>query len=49
LGQPVIARLASETCEGVFEGLDEDGAMTLRLPDGRLRAISSGEVFLREV
>lgn len=41
----VVARLGSESREGVFEGLAEDGALLLRLDDGNLRAIHAGEVF----
>jgi BirA family transcriptional regulator, biotin operon repressor / biotin---[acetyl-CoA-carboxylase] ligase len=45
LGGPAIARLAHETVEGVAEGLADDGALRLRLPDGSLRLISAGDVF----
>jgi BirA family biotin operon repressor/biotin-[acetyl-CoA-carboxylase] ligase len=30
---------------GVAEGLDADGALLLRLPDGGLRRITAGDVF----
>lgn len=45
LGEPCVARLAEETVEGVAEGLDPDGALRLRLPDGMLRRITAGDVF----
>jgi BirA family biotin operon repressor/biotin-[acetyl-CoA-carboxylase] ligase len=45
LGQPCSARLPTETIEGVAEGLDFDGALRLRLPDGTLRRITAGDVF----
>jgi BirA family biotin operon repressor/biotin-[acetyl-CoA-carboxylase] ligase len=45
LGEPCVARLGTETVEGVAEGLDGDGALRLRLPDGRLRRITAGDVF----
>jgi BirA family biotin operon repressor/biotin-[acetyl-CoA-carboxylase] ligase len=32
--------------EGLFDGLDESGAMRLRLPDGTSRVIHAGDVFL---
>ena len=32
--------------EGLFEGLDESGALRLRLADGSLRVIQAGDVFL---
>jgi BirA family transcriptional regulator, biotin operon repressor / biotin---[acetyl-CoA-carboxylase] ligase len=45
LGDRVTARLGSETLEGRFEGLESDGALTLRTDDDSLRAIHAGEVF----
>jgi len=45
LGQPCTARLTSETIEGVAEGLDADGALRLRTPDGRVRRITAGDVY----
>jgi BirA family biotin operon repressor/biotin-[acetyl-CoA-carboxylase] ligase len=48
LGEVCTARLEHETVEGVAEGLDADGALLLRLPDGRLRRITAGDVFLGE-
>jgi BirA family biotin operon repressor/biotin-[acetyl-CoA-carboxylase] ligase len=46
IGGPCTARLERETVKGVAEGLDADGALLLRLPDGRLRRITAGDVFL---
>ncbi|WP_132086533.1 biotin--[acetyl-CoA-carboxylase] ligase [Caulobacter sp. BK020] len=48
LGQPCVARLGLETLEGIAEGLDADGALRLRLADGRLRRITAGDVFFGE-
>lgn len=45
LGQACVARLPNETVEGVAEGMDEDGALRLRLADGQLRRITAGDVF----
>lgn len=45
LGRPCVARLDNETVNGVAEGLDDDGALKLRLADGSLRRISAGDVF----
>lgn len=45
IGEPCIARLGSETVEGIAEGLDPDGSLRLRLPDGMLRRITAGDVF----
>lgn len=45
LGQPCEARLPNETLKGVAEGLDPDGALRLRLDDGRLTRITAGDVF----
>ncbi len=45
LGGRVRARLTHGEASGVFEGLDENGALLLREGAGRVRAISAGEVF----
>jgi BirA family biotin operon repressor/biotin-[acetyl-CoA-carboxylase] ligase len=44
VGAPIRARLPQETCEGVFEGIDADGALLLNQA-GQVRAIAAGEVF----
>ncbi len=46
LGGEMTARLQKETLVGTFGGLDMTGALQLRLPDGTLKTISSGEVFI---
>jgi BirA family biotin operon repressor/biotin-[acetyl-CoA-carboxylase] ligase len=33
--------------EGVFDGLDEGGALRLRLADGSSQVIHAGDVFLK--
>lgn len=48
LGEACTARLGHETVSGVAEGLDPDGALRLRLPDGMLRRITAGDVFFGE-
>ena len=35
-----------EAIEGAFAGLTEDGALMLRLPEGRIRTIHAGDVML---
>jgi BirA family biotin operon repressor/biotin-[acetyl-CoA-carboxylase] ligase len=45
LGETCTARLPNETVEGVAEGLDEDGALRLRVAAGRVRRITAGDVF----
>lgn len=45
LGEACIARLGTETIEGIAEGLDGDGALRLRLDDGQVRRITAGDVF----
>ena len=45
LGDRCVARLGTETVEGLAEGLDADGALRLRLDDGRIRRITAGDVF----
>jgi len=41
----IRARLSNEETSGVFEGLDETGALLLRENAGPVRKISAGEVF----
>ena len=45
LDGPAVARLGSETVEGIAEGLDPDGALRLRTADGSIRRITAGDVF----
>lgn len=45
IGVRVVARLGSESPEGVFTGLADDGALLMQLDDGTTRAIHAGEVF----
>ena len=45
LGGPCVARLADGVLEGTAEGLDDDGALRLRLGDGRLSRVTAGDVF----
>ena len=49
LGEICTARLGHETVTGTAEGLDPDGALRLRLPDGRLRRITAGDVFFGNI
>lgn len=49
LGEACVARLGSETVEGVARGLDPDGSLRLELADGKVRRISAGDVFFGEV
>lgn len=45
LGGPVVARLTLRTHEGVFEDLDETGALVLREAGGKRRLITTADVF----
>jgi BirA family biotin operon repressor/biotin-[acetyl-CoA-carboxylase] ligase len=45
VGTTIRVRLPAEELEGEFHGLDETGHLLLRLPDGSIKAVSSGEVF----
>lgn len=47
LGQPVAVSAIDSCLEGVAEGVDDDGALLLRLPDGRLETVRVGDVTLR--
>ncbi len=47
IGTPLSTSLAGGArLEGLFEGLDESGALRLRLADGSLHVIHAGDVFL---
>jgi len=43
---PVGTPLTTPEGTGTFDGLDESGALRLRLGDGSLRSIHAGDVFL---
>ena len=49
IGATCTARLDQESVEGVAEGLDTDGALRLRLPDGLIRRITAGDVFFPDI
>lgn len=42
---PCVARLGDGEVTGHAEGLDPDGALRLRTPDGQVRRITAGDVF----
>jgi BirA family biotin operon repressor/biotin-[acetyl-CoA-carboxylase] ligase len=43
---PLGTALTTSEGEGLFDGLDPQGALRLRLPDGAVRLIHAGDVFL---
>ncbi len=43
---PIGSRLATAEEEGIFDGLEETGALRLRLFDGSIRLVHAGDVFL---
>jgi len=45
---PCTARLTNETLSGTADGVEADGSLRLKLPDGSLRVISAGDVFFGE-
>jgi BirA family biotin operon repressor/biotin-[acetyl-CoA-carboxylase] ligase len=45
LGTRIRARLTNEETSGVFEGIDDTGALILRETQDKTRLISAGEVF----
>lgn len=45
---PCTARLTNETLIGTADGVEADGSLRLKLPDGSLRVISAGDVFFGE-
>ena len=46
VGTPLRVHLGEEVLRGAFDGLDREGALQLRLPEGDVRAIHAGDVFL---
>lgn len=46
VGGPVTVRLEGEHFSGVFEDLDETGALVVRLDNGTVRTVHAGDVFL---
>ncbi len=45
VGKTVTARLAKNTHEGIFEGIDEHGTLHLKAANGDILDISAGEVY----
>lgn len=45
IGQEISARLADKTVTGIFEDVDQNGALKLKTPDNDLIDISAGEVY----
>lgn len=45
LGEMIAVRLPHETINGVFKGLDDDGALILELETNKIRLIHSGDVY----
>ena len=48
IGKPITVRLGTETLEGVFEDIGDDGSLILD-QDGRRRTITAGEVFFPDI
>jgi BirA family biotin operon repressor/biotin-[acetyl-CoA-carboxylase] ligase len=44
LGVPLLVTLSNHTLDGVGDGVDDDGALRLRLSDGEVRRVIAGEV-----
>lgn len=45
LNQKIIARLPDSTLEGVFEGIDANGALTLTTDGGKKQVVHAGDVY----
>ena len=45
VGAPISVRVEGETVRGIFDALEDDGTLALRLADGPIRRISAGDVF----
>lgn len=46
LGRDIQVRLEKQVLEGRFIDLDADGTLMLKLPDGNVRRVTAGDVFL---
>jgi BirA family biotin operon repressor/biotin-[acetyl-CoA-carboxylase] ligase len=46
VGQSIRVRRHRDELSGEFQGLDETGQLLLRLPDGQIQAVNSGEIFM---
>ena len=46
IGTALAAAAGEGRIEGLFDGLDPDGALRLRRADGRIERISAGDIFL---
>ena len=46
VGGPITVRLEREQFDGVFQALDDDGALVCALSDGTLRTVTVGDLFL---
>ncbi len=47
LGEPLAVRTGETVTEGIFEDIDNQGHIVLRLPEGGLRTISAGDAVRR--
>ena len=47
LGEPIEVRLDQESLQGRFVALEDDGALSLELPQGERRRVTVGDVFFR--
>ena len=48
IGRPLVARLENQTIEGIFQDIDETGALQLQDPAGGMHVIDAGDVFFPE-
>lgn len=48
VGKPVHVRLSTDEFEGLFTDMDASGALLVELPDGDVRRVTAGDVFLCE-
>ena len=46
IGRPLAVNAGSERIEGTFDGIDECGALLLRMPDGTMKRLTYGDVSL---
>lgn len=47
IGKPVRARMATETLEGIAEGINDEGVLQLRTADGKVHGIYSADIEIQ--
>lgn len=49
IGGPITVRLENETLQGIFQDIDETGALLLQLENGQRAVVAAGDVFFPDL